>query len=66
MIAVVIIVIDEPFNLGFQIPWHVIVLEQDAVLHGLMPAFDLALGLRMIRSTPDMLHIFFLQPFGQT
>jgi hypothetical protein len=38
-------------DLTFEIAGQVIVLEQDAVLERLMPALDLALGLRVISST---------------
>jgi hypothetical protein len=43
MIAVVVIVIDEPVDAGFKIARQIVVLQQDAVLEHLMPAFDLAL-----------------------
>ena len=50
--------IDELFDVGFKIARQVVVFQQDAVLERLMPAFDLALGLRMKRSAvldqPDM------------
>src|ERR1039458_5786034 len=48
VIALVIIVFDEPADAGFEIARQVVVLQQDAVLQRLMPAFDLALCLRMI------------------
>ena len=40
--------IDEPPDAGFEITRQVVVLPQDAVLKRLMPAFDLALCLRMV------------------
>ena len=46
MVAPVIVVLDEARDLGFEIARQVIVLEQNAVLERLVPAFDLALGLR--------------------
>ena len=49
-------------DLAFEIAGQVIVLKQDAVLEGLMPALDLALGLRVIRGTADMLHLLAIQP----
>jgi hypothetical protein len=36
-------------DLSFEIAGQVVVLKQDAVLERLMPALDLALGLRVIR-----------------
>ena len=37
--------LDEAFDLGFEVARQVVVLEQDAVLERLMPALNLALGL---------------------
>ena len=42
-----VVVLDEGFDLGFEIAGQEVVFEQDAVLEGLVPALDLALGLRM-------------------
>src|SRR3954452_9209486 len=36
-----IMVMDEPVDLGFEIAWQIIVFEQDAVLERLMPALYL-------------------------
>ena len=47
MVTPVIVVIDEARDLGFEIIRQVVVLEQNAVLERLVPALDLALGLRM-------------------
>jgi hypothetical protein len=49
--TLVIVVVDENLNSGTEITRQEVVLLQDAVLQGLMPAFELALGLRMIRRT---------------
>ena len=46
VISVVIVVIDEAFDLRFEIAGQVVVLEQDPVLQRLMPTLDFALGLR--------------------
>jgi len=43
VVAKVIVVCDEGFDLGFEITGHVVVFEQDAVLQRLMPALDLTL-----------------------
>ena len=51
MVALVVVVIDEGFDLRFEITGQEVVFEQDAVFQGLMPSFDLALGLGMIRRT---------------
>ena len=60
-----VVVIDEGFNLRFEITGQEVVFQQNAVLQGLMPALDLALGLRMIECAAGMLHAFALQPFSQ-
>ena len=65
MVALMIVVIDEGFDLGFQISGQEVVFQQDAVLQSLMPSFDLALGLRVIRRTARVLHALVLQPFSQ-
>ena len=57
--------IHKGFDLGFEITWQEVVFQQDAVLQGLMPAFNLALGLGMIRYATRVLHTFVLQPLGQ-
>lgn len=49
MVALVIIVLDERLDLGFEIARQVVVLQQDAVLQGLVPTFNLALRLRSMR-----------------
>ena len=51
MIARVVVALDEGLDLGFEIAWQEVVLQQDAVLERLVPAFDLALGLGMVRCT---------------
>ena len=45
MVSLVIIVFDEGPDLAFEIAGQVIVFQQYPVLHGLVPAFDLSLGL---------------------
>jgi hypothetical protein len=65
MITLMVVVIDEGFDLGFKITWQEVVFQQDAVLQGLMPPLDLALGLWVIRRTTRVLHALVLQPFRQ-
>ena len=65
MIALVVLVIHEGFDVSFDITGQEVVLEQDAVFQGLMPALYLALGLWMIGRATRMLHAFVLQPFSQ-
>ena len=63
--TVVVVVIDEGTDLLLQITWQVVVFQENAVLHGLVPAFDLALRLRMERSATNVLHLLLLHPFSQ-
>ena len=65
MLALVIVVIDEGFDLSFKVTGQEVVFQQDAVLQCLMPTLYLALGLRVIWRTARVLHAFVLQPFGQ-
>ena len=55
VVAPVVIPLDECLNIGLKRAWQVVVFQQDAVLHGLMPALDLALGLGMGGRAADML-----------
>lgn len=65
MVALMVIVVDEGFDLSFEIALQEIVFPQDAVLDGLVPSFNLPLGLRVIKRTARMLHAFIFQPFRQ-
>ena len=65
MIADMVIVFDESADLPFEIAGQVIIVEQDSVLQGLVPALDLSLGLRVIRCPTHMLDAFVLEPLGQ-
>src|SRR6188472_230784 len=62
VVSQVIVVSDEVADLGFEIARQIIVLEQDAVLKGLVPALDLALGLGMERGATDMIDALILEP----
>ena len=53
VIALMVVMIDERLDLGFEVCWEEVVVQQDAVLQSLVPAFDLALGLRVIRRPTD-------------
>ncbi len=65
VVTPVIIMLDERFDLGFQIAGQEVVFQQDAVFEGLVPAFDLALRLRMEGRTAHMTHLLRLDIFGQ-
>jgi hypothetical protein len=65
VVAVVVVVIDEGADLAFESAGQEVVLQQNAVLHGLMPALDLALGLRVMWRTTDVIHALVLEILGQ-
>ena len=62
VIALMVVVADKGFDLGFKIASQEVVFQQDAVLESLVPVFDLALGLWMIWRPTRVLHAFVLQP----
>ncbi len=43
-IALMIVVVDEGVNLGFEVSWQEVVFQRDAGLQGLMPAFQRPAG----------------------
>ena len=65
MIALVVVVIDEGFDLGLQVTWQEVVFQQNAVLQSLVPSLNLTLGLGVIWRSSTMLHALVLQPFRQ-
>ena len=65
VVTLVVVVIDEGVDLSLEIARQVIVLVLDAVLQCLMPALDLALGLRMEGRAPDVPDAAVLEPFRQ-
>lgn len=65
VVAPVVVMIDKGVDLLPEIARQIVVFQQDAVLQGLVPTFDLALGLRVIRRTADMIHLLIFQPISQ-
>ena len=65
VVTSVIIMVDEGLDLGLKIARQEVIFEQDAVFEGLVPALDLALGLRVHGGTADMGHLVGLDIFGQ-
>ncbi len=61
----VVVMLDEGLDLRLQLAGQVVVLEQDAVLQRLVPALDLALGLRMAGRAADVLYLLADEPVGQ-
>ena len=65
MVSVVVVVSDEVIDLHLEITGQEVVLQQDAVLHGLMPAFNLALGLWVEWCATNVIHALVFKVFGQ-
>ena len=65
VIAGMVVTRHEGRDLAFEVAGQVVVLKQDAVLERLMPALNLALGLRVIRGAADMLHLLAIQPLRE-
>jgi hypothetical protein len=65
VVAAVVVAFDEGANAGFEIARQAVVLEQDAVLQGLVPTLDLALGLRMVRCAADVSHPLVDEPIRE-
>ena len=62
---IMVIVVDKGVDLLPEITWKIAVFQQDAVLQGLVPALDLALGLWMVRGTADVIHLLVFEPISQ-
>ena len=65
VVSVMIVVADEPLDLGLEVLREEIILQQNTVLQGLVPALDLALGLRVIGCAANMIHSLVIKPFSQ-
>ena len=53
VVSQMVVVGDEVADLGLEIAGQIVILEQNAVLESLVPALDLALGLRMVGGASD-------------
>ena len=65
VVTLVVVILDEGTDLTLKIARKIVVFQEDAVFHCLMPALDLALGLRVEGRAADVLHFLSLQPFRQ-
>jgi hypothetical protein len=65
VVALVVVIIYKGPNLVLEITGQIVVLEQDTVLHRLVPALDFSLGLWMEWRATDVLHVLLVQPFSQ-
>ena len=61
MIAAEVVALDESADVGLNIGQQIVVLKQDVVLQGLMPALDLALGLGMVGGATDVIDTLVLE-----
>jgi hypothetical protein len=66
VVALMVVVVDEGFDLRLEITGQVVVPEQDAVVQGLVPALDLALDLRTAGRAADLAHDTPVQPLSQS
>ena len=65
VVTLVVVMLDEGLDLSFEIAGQEVVFQQDAVFQGLVPAFDLALGLGMERRAAHVAHMLGFDVFGQ-
>ena len=65
VIALVVLMLDERFDLALEVAGQKVVFQQDAVLQGLVPAFDLTLRLRVERCATQMAHPLSFDIVGQ-
>src|SRR5215470_16462861 len=65
VVSAVVVVVDESRNLRFEIAGQEVILQQDAVFEGLMPALDFALGHRIIGRAAKVFDAAVVEPFGQ-
>ena len=61
VVAVVVVMVDEDIDFRFQFALKEVLFQKDAVLEGLVPAFDFALGLLMRGRTANVRHAFTVQ-----
>ena len=57
VITAMVVVFDEGADLSLKVTRQEVVFKQYPVLQGLVPALDLALGLRMIGRAADVFHV---------
>ncbi len=65
VVAPVIVMADEVADVRFEVARQEVVFEQGPVLERLMPAFDFALGLRMVRRSARVSDSLLFELFGQ-
>ena len=63
--ALVVVVLDEGGDGDLKFALQIVVFQQDTVLESLMPTLDLALRLRVVGRTADVIHAMFTQICGK-
>jgi hypothetical protein len=66
MIVVVIVMLDEGYDLSVETSGLLAVFEQDSALQDLVLLLDLTLSLRVIRCSPNMPSALVLEPVSRT
>lgn len=64
VVSLVIVVLDEGLDVGFEVAGQEVVFQQYPVLESLVPTLNFALGLEVIWCAERELHAFVLQPFS--
>lgn len=57
LIALMVVILDERFDLSFEVTGQKVVFQQYAILECLVPAFDFTLGLQVGRGTVHMTYL---------
>ena len=65
VVTMVVIVLDNRAALPFQVAGQVVVFQRNTVLHGLVPPFDFALGLRVVRGATKVIHALAVEVIRQ-
>ena len=65
LVTLVVLILDEGLDLTFEIAGRAVILQQNPVLNALVQMLEFALGSRMDRGTPNVVHLLIAQPLGQ-
>ena len=65
VVTLIVVLLDECADLALKVAGQIVVIRQNAVFHGLVPAFYFAPRLRVEWRAADMLHALPLKPLRQ-
>ncbi len=65
VVAMVVVMFDKGADLALEVSGQEVMLEQNTVLHGLVPPLDLALCLGVVGCAADMIHAFVIEVICQ-